>query len=322
MRGELPVKTINRVLTALLTVVMALSLIVPARAAVSEDMRQKYHYNFVNDPLGIFLHEGREYASEEIAALAMYYGEDTEDYLYALAKEGIITIFIRSGNWIDILAGSNYPDGDKSVPIPGRDAYVGMYTDVAPEAWYYDAVIAASKGGLMYGGETGAFRPDDRMTVAEFAAILCRVYNLPVELFGVVWYKPYIDATTVAGLDFKSCTNEQALDDITRGEAIEAMTVMLRARGSEPERALTWDDVEDAGACGVFPEGHSWSAQALLDALNYGVIDGMNAAHRVDAASPLTRAELCQMMQNIGITRARSVDSYKANEVYREYRER
>lgn len=314
-------KTISRVLTALLTAAMTLSLSVPARA-VSAEMRQKYHYNFDNDPLGIFLHEDRDYASAKIAALAEGFGEETEDYLYALAQEGILTISVRSGNWIDILAGSNYPNGDGSVSIPGKDAYVKEYADVAPEAWYYDAVMEVSRGGLMYGGETGAFRPDDRMNVAEFSAILCRVYDLPVEMFGVVWYKPYIDATTVAGLDFISCTNEQALDDITRGEAIEVMTVMLRAHGGAPERALTWDDVEDADACSVFPEGHGWNAQALLDALNYGVIDGMNAAHRVDAASPLTRAELCQMMQNIGIIRARSVDSYKANEVYRQYRER
>lgn len=314
-------KMINRVLTAMLTAAMALSLGVPARAA-SEDVRQKYRYNFNNDPLGIFLHEDREYASAAIAALAEGYGEETEDYLYALAKEGIIVIFIRSANWIDILVGPNYPNGDGSVPIPEKDAYVREYTDVAPEAWYYGAVMEASRGGLMYGGDDGAFRPDDRMTVAEFAAILCRVYNLPVEMFGVVWYKPYIDAMTVAGLEFSSCTNERALDEITRGEAIEAMTVMLRARGGEPERALTWGDVEDAGKCAVFPKGHGWNAQALLDALNYGVIDGMNTSHRVDAASPLTRAELCKMMQNIGVTRARSVDSYKANEVYRQYKER
>ena len=312
-------KRINRALTALLAAAMALSLSVPALAVSAGDVEQRYNYSFYTDPLGIFPQEGKSYGSAAIAALAEICGEDTEGYLYALAQAGIITILIRSTNWAEIYAGPNYPDGNGSVPLAGKEERVDGYDDVAPEAWYYDAVMEASKGGLMYGDDFGLFRPDDQVTVAEFTTILCRVYNLPIEVFGGPWYGPYIDAVIVANLGFSSCTYEQALEDITRGEAIEAMTVMLRARGGEPERALTWDDVEDADACGAVPEEHGWNVQALLDALNYGVIDGVNAAHRVNAESPLTRAEFCKMMQNIGVTTAQSVDSYKANEIHRQY---
>ena len=313
-------KGIKRVLTALLAAAMALSLSAPA-LAVSEDMREKYHYNFDNDPLGICLHEGRGYASAAIAALAESCGEDTEDYLYALTKARIITILVRSTDWYEIHAGPYYPNGDGSVPTVAAGRAV-EFTDVAPDAWYYDAVTEATRGGLVYGDESGAFRPNDKVTVSELATILCRVYGLPVEMFNGPWYGPYIDAVMVAGLDFSSCTYEQATEDITRGEAIEAMTVMLRAYGGEPKRALTWNDVEDAGACKAVPAKHGWSARALLDALNYGVIDGMNAAHRVDAASSLTRAELCKILQNTGIMHARSVDSYKAHEVFQQYTQR
>lgn len=311
-------KTINRVLTMLLTAAMALSLSAPALAA-DELLMREYRYNIHNDQLGIFLHEDRGYASAAIAALAESYGEDSEEYIYALARAKIITISVRSGNWFAIYAGPNYPDGDGSVPVAAPDKHTEEYADVAPEAWYYDAVMEISRGGLMYGDDRNLFRPDDPVTVAEFTAVLCRVYNLPIQVFGGQWYGPYIDALTTAGLDFSACTHEKALEAVTRGEAIEAMTVMLRARGGEPERALTWDDVEDAGACAVFPGGREWTVQALLDALNYGVIDGMNAAHRVSAASSLTRAELCRILQNIGVTQARSVDSYKANALHREY---
>lgn len=314
-------KTIHRVLTALLAAAMALSLSAPA-FAVSEDVRQKYSYNFSGDPLGIFLHEGRGYNSAAIAAIAESFGEDTEEYLFALAQAGIITIFIRSvgnGSWYEIYAGPNYPSGNGDIPAATKDKFVREYPDVAPGAWYYDAVMEVTRGGIMYGDDSGIFRPDSAVTAAEFAAVLCRIYNLPVEMFGLVWYKPYIDAVTVAGLEFSSCTYEEAAEAITRGEAIEAMTVMLRSRGGEPERGLTWDDVEDADRCRAVPARHGWSVQALLDALNYGVIDGVNAAHRVDAANSLTRAELCRMLRNIGVTRARSVDPYGANEVHRQY---
>lgn len=311
-------KTFQRALTALLAAAMALSLSAPA-LAVSEEVRRKYRYNFDNDSLGLFPHEGRDYNSETIAAIAGRYGEDTEEYIYALARAGIITISIRSSDWFDIYAGPDYPNGNGSVEAGAVEEHAREYADVLPEAWYYDAVMEVSRGGLMFGDDFDLFRPDGRVTAAEFATILCRVYNLPVEMFGGPWYGPYIDAVIAAGLDFSSCKYEQASEEITRGEAIEAMTVMLRARGNEPERTLTWDDVEDAEACGAVPEQHGWNAQALLDALNYGVIDGTNAAHCVNAASPLTRAELCRMMQNIGVTSARSVDSYRANEVHRQY---
>lgn len=312
-------KMMNRAVTALLAAAMALSLSVSA-LAVSEDIRQKYRYNYENDPLGLFLHEDREYGSAAIAALAGSCGEETEEYFFALAQEGIITISIRDENWYEIYAGPNYPNGDVSVPVV-EEKHVAGYTDVAPEAWYYDAVMEVSRGGLMYGDSFGTFRPDDKITVAEFTATLCRVYNLPAEVFvsSGTWYGPYIDALTVAGLDFSSCRYEQALEDMTRGEAIGAMTVMLRARGGEPVRTLTWNDVEDADECIAAPEEHDWNAQALLDALNYGVIDGTNAAHRVSAASSLTRAEFSKMLQNIGVSSAQSVDPYKANEVHRQY---
>ena len=315
-------KTINRVLTALLAAVMALSLSAPA-LAVPKEMKQKYNYSFDNDPLGIFLHEDRSYNSAAIATLAGIYGEDTEEYLYALARAGIITISIRGTNWFDLYAGPAYPNGNDTVPAAAAaEKHIKDYADVAPEAWYYEAVMEASRGGLVFGDDFGLFRPDDRVTVAEFSTILCRVYNLSIEVFGGSWYGPYIDAVIVAGLDFSSCSQKQALEHITRGEAVEAMTVMHRARGGEPERALTWADVQDASECVAAPERHGWNAQALLDALNYGVIDGVNASHRVNAASSLTRAELCKLLQNIGITSARSVDSYKAKEIHRQYAER
>lgn len=310
-------KMMNRVLTALLAAVTALSLSAPA-LAVSEELERKYRYHFENDPLGLFLHEDREYGSAAIAALAERYGEETEEYLIELAREGIITITIQRENWYEIYAGPNYPNGPGGAPA-AAEKFTMEYADVAPEAWYYDAVIEATKGGLMYGDDFEAFRPDDPITVAEFTAILCRVYNLSTEMFSGTWYGPYIDALTVARLNFSSCRRETALEDMTRGEAIEAMTIMLRAHGGEPVRALTWDDVEDADECVTAPEGHGWNAQALLDALNYGVIDGMNAAHRVSASSSLTRAELCKMMQNIGITSAHSVEAYRASEVHRQY---
>lgn len=315
-------KTMNRILTLLLAGAMALSLASPALAAPGEEVIERYNYNFEHDPLGLYDHDTRGYASAEIAALAAEYGEESEEYLFALARARIITVAIRSGNWYEIQAGPDYPHGDGSVEPAAEKKRISDYTDVAPEAWYYDAVMEASRGGLVVGVGEGQFRPESKVTVAEFAKILCGVYNLPTHVFGGPWYGPYIDAVIAAGLDFSSCAYERADEEITRGEAIEGMVTMVRALGREPVRRLTWADVQDADDCKSSEGAHSFAAAAVLDALNYGAINGTNAAHRVNANESLTRAELCRMLLNIGVTSVNSVDSRLAFEVYRQYRGR
>ncbi len=311
-------KKINRILTLLLAAVTALSVCAPALAA-SDEVKEKYNYNFESDPLGIFRSENRGYASAEIAAIAAEYPDEDEAYLVELARVRIITIVIRSGNWFDLQAGPDYPHGNGDIKPAAEKKTVKDYTDVAPEAWYYDAVMEVSKGKLIVGADSGEFHPDNKVTVAEFAETLCHIYNLPVHLIGGQPDMQYIDAVVAAGLDFGSCNYLQAKQEITRGEAIEAMAVMVRALGREPVRSLDWNDVQDADECWNAPEKHNWDAIALLDALNYGVISGTNAAHRVNAADSLSRAELCKLLQNVGATSIKSVDAYRANEIFRGY---
>lgn len=46
------------------------------------------------------------------------------------------------------------------------------FSDVAPGAWYYDAVSALAEKGILKGYQDGTFRPSQKITRAEFAAIL------------------------------------------------------------------------------------------------------------------------------------------------------
>ena len=289
--------------------------------AVSTELEQKFDYNFFSDSLRLMDHgDGRSYGSDEIAALAEWYGEDSEDYINALARAGIITLRLKTVERMDIIAGPDYPHGRDLNKLIEMHPLLTEYSDVSPEAWYYDAVMKASVGGLVYSDALGAFRPDEYVTVAELATVICRIYGLPVNVFYTgPWYGPYIDSIIVAGLEFNSCDRSRAVELVNRGEAIESMVIMVRALGREPVRSLTWSDVEDAEDCRAAQPSHKWSDKALLDALNYGVVDGVNAAHRMNPAAPLTRAELCKLLQNIGITTARSVKSNDAVGIYGEY---
>ena len=48
------------------------------------------------------------------------------------------------------------------------------YSDVKPDAWFYDAVEKVSDAGLMQGSD-GKFRPNETVTRAEMATILSRL---------------------------------------------------------------------------------------------------------------------------------------------------
>ena len=52
------------------------------------------------------------------------------------------------------------------------------FSDVSGNAWYYSAVTALASEGIFKGYEDGTFRPDKKITRAEFAAILSAYYDM------------------------------------------------------------------------------------------------------------------------------------------------
>lgn len=60
---------------------------------------------------------------------------------------------------------------------PGQTAkpYSNSYTDVASNAWYYDAVMTMTEGGLLAGYGNGKFGPNDALTRTQLAIISGRL---------------------------------------------------------------------------------------------------------------------------------------------------
>ncbi len=328
MRGSKRLPALLLAFTLLLSGAAFAGVVPDADLEASEEIRQelsyKYVYNFENDALRLLAHEdGRTYGSPKIAELARQYRNEPEEYFNALARVGVVAFLLQPTGRMAIIGGSDYPNGGaEREPVVRLFPVEQMepYHDVSPDAWYFDAVMEAAVGGLIYCDENGAFRPDEHLTGSQLAAILCRIYGLYTHVSDPLWYGPYVDALSLSGLAFSSCLREFAQDEVTRGEAIEAMLLLVRAQGREKQRSLGWGDVEDASLRAPERQAHSWSEQALLDALNWRVVDGRNAAHRLDPNGPLTRAALCQMLQNIGVTDENSVSANAAYKVFKEDR--
>lgn len=84
-------------------------------------------------------------------------------------------------------------------PNTPAETYTHAYTDVTPGAWYYDAVMTLTEGGLLGGYGGGKFGSDDSLTRAQVNILRFRLYgqNVPSDDWGFE-YKPLQDKNTAS----------------------------------------------------------------------------------------------------------------------------
>ncbi|TVY10278.1 S-layer homology domain-containing protein [Paenibacillus cremeus] len=63
------------------------------------------------------------------------------------------------------------------LPVPPK-AQAAPFQDVAPGAWYYEAVLAAASGKIVNGLESGRFAPNETITREQMAVMISRAYSL------------------------------------------------------------------------------------------------------------------------------------------------
>jgi len=134
---------------------------------------------------------------------------------------------------------------------------------------------------------------------------------------------------------------EDFTQDVYRGEAIEAVMKALMRHSTQRiivNRDITendipdWDDItsahdartgkvtpnngngaiitkgvmhtEYAGTTYAYTCTHCWTPSRILDAYRTGLVSGRDAAGTCDTATTITRAELCQILYNAGLTEA------------------
>ncbi len=192
-----------------------------------------------------------------------------------------------------------FTTGHLSLYFVGYDpaaVWTDPYTDVAKDAWYYDAVRYVSENGLMGGYGNGLFGPDDVLSRAQFAQILYNKEGKPTVTGGSVftdvapgaWYANAVTWAAAQGIvnGYGSRTFGPN-DDITR----EQLIVMLWRYAGSPTaagRELRFADADKAGA---------WAEEALCWAVENGIIHGQGNG-KLDPQGLATRAQVAQMLQN------------------------
>lgn len=236
---------------------------------------------------------------------------------------------------------SKPPEPAGTASKPGKDEPdVQQFADVTPDKWYYEAVNNYAKTGILKGKSDGLFHPDDYVTNGEFATILCRVseqasedYKLYTNPESGQYYHPnpanwaqiacmscrsgnrltqmfgcsetdaadlnYVNAPTPRTRVFSALENlaydKQFLFQYNYPNFLYNSTTLygpeLMAAGWQRAQArAAVKDLDDD----MYGDGVALYALGIIHG------DGNGYIHPKD---PITRAEVCQILYNMGATR-------------------
>ena len=162
----------------------------------------------------------------------------------------------------------------------------GHWSQAAFERWHAHGIVEGDSRGM---------RPDANMTVAEFAAILCRamgytetVENPYADLKGDEWYAPYILRLTAAGIlegDGANCNAEEPMNR-------ERATVLFaRAMGIRPSQNPDLSNFVDGD------EAADWSVGYIDAMADAGIVQGIGGS-RLALGASITRGSVVTLLDN------------------------
>lgn len=169
----------------------------------------------------------------------------------------------------------------------GTGAVATAYADVSPSAWYYSAVMAQTKLGLMNGTGQGRFSPEEHLTVHQTLALAVRVYE---RYYGLPT-TAYAD-TPAAALAYGICTDAFADLSAPIDRASAAMILYHALPAGEFYANRTVGDIPDVDESQdslLYPVLHTlYSAGVLSGTDSYGTFGKDGYFTRAQAATILT----------------------------------
>lgn len=227
------------------------------------------------------------------------------------------------------------------------------YNDVPSDAWYAEAVNAMTEGGLLKGYDDGLFHPNDVITAGQLATIICRIGG---ENPGNDKFKPYYENGVLIdkpvhwasyAISRTSCTyyyfvHQNHVDlPVLRGDTFGSLRHIAQRISAYKdsngdfkqisEKVWTVDDIPDVDETMIISIGQNLSAWGVdrvcvggmayddvKDIYNLGIAHGVDNLGTCKPFEPVTRAELCQMLYNMGIVRENCVSLWGNTAYYYE----
>jgi len=174
------------------------------------------------------------------------------------------------------------------------------FTDVPTTHWAYADIMALAKGGLVNGMGDGTFAPNSTLTIAQMAKIICAAKGLGDNASGY-WATEYI---RICQEDVKNLPNfgpiNKANYDVpcTRELAVYMVVEGLGIHAGAKNNGKTSDDIPD------WQQIDTRYDEAVVKAVQYGIITGMDDKGTFAPKQSLTRAQVCAILNRAGYTTA------------------
>ncbi|MCD8321432.1 MAG: S-layer homology domain-containing protein [Oscillospiraceae bacterium] len=168
------------------------------------------------------------------------------------------------------------------------------FTDVDEDDWYYSVVMEAYNGGIVKGVTSTTFCPNNTATRAQVITMIYRMMGEPettsTTAFTDLTQDYYIDAVTWAEenqvVQGVSETSFAPNNSITRQDLV---TMLYRLAGSPSV----------SGNLSAYSDGdtvQSYAQNAMIWAVEKGIIQGYSADSTLRPANAATRAEVCAIL--------------------------
>lgn len=199
------------------------------------------------------------------------------------SSSGSGSVSSKKNSGVSVGAGS-YEDNNVSAPIiiPEEKTFSDMENH-----WAAENVKRAVKLGFVNGKSEDEFAPDEKITRAEFAAIVARILNLEkksakyLDISEDMWYNEYVGAVSEAGYMSGFDGYFRPDDNITREEMCQVIFNITGDSQKEDEEMPEFSDKDEIS---------KWAENAVKSAYKLGLMTGRDDG-RFSPKESSTRAE-------------------------------
>lgn len=175
-----------------------------------------------------------------------------------------------------------------------------LFSDVAEDDWYYDAVAYVAENGIMSGTDGSCFSPNGTLTRAMLSQILYAMEDKPAvsgaatfsDVAAGAWYADAVNWTAAQGIVAGMGENSFAPDaPVTREQLSLILYGYARYKGYDTSASVSLSGYADRDSVAV------WAADSMGWAVSEGLISGRPGGY-LDPAGTATRAEVAQILMN------------------------
>lgn len=209
------------------------------------------------------------------------------DDTYKVTKDiDNLSIKLQSLKTIKIDSRAYLSEKKETIPSSTRN----LFRDVTSDKWYYDYINRVASNGIVRGYEDGTFRPENKLKVNEFIAMIVSLKYRDIKTDSNDWAKGFIDKALELGYfdrsDFNSYTRE-----ITRAEMCKLIIRSLKVNFPITYKIYA-NNISD------YKDISEKYKEYVLKCYYLGVINGYSDGS-FKPNNPLKRCEACSIIDNM-----------------------